>query len=324
MRALAATRENNEAFKRNRVWLVLMYLAAIVATGIIVAGTASAQRPKPAKKVTDPKLKPRRVTLKAKDGVQLNAFFFPSDKGKEAISVLLVHEWKGQASPYGPLVIALRDAGCAVLVPDYRGHGGSKEYINARGKEDTFNIAQMNTRDVESIISLDLEKAKAFLKEENDEENLNLNALVVIGVREGCVMAAHWTERDWNFPSVGRMKQGQDVKCLVLISPEKQIKGIAIDPPLSNANLIQLPMMIVAGKSSPEAAEAERVAKRVESAKKRIGKGVASGFELLMVDTPLSGPSLVNDVSGVIPAIAKFVKANVVISDDENPWIKRD
>ena len=321
MRALAAARENNEALKRHRVFVVLLYLAAIVVTGIVMTATASAQRPK---KRQDPKLKPRRVTLRAKDGVQLNAFFFPSDKGKEAISVLLVHDWKGQASPYGPLVIALRDAGCAVLVPDYRGHGDSKKYINASGEEHEFNIARMSKRDVEAIISLDLEKAKSFLKDENDKENLNLNALVVIGVREGCVMAAHWAARDWNFPSVGRIKQGQDVKCLVFISPKKQIKGIGIDPTLSNQNLIRLPIMIVAGESSPEASEAERVAKRVESLKKRMGRGVASGFELLMVDTPLSGASLVNDVSKVIPAIAKFVKSNVVISEGENPWVKRD
>lgn len=321
MQALAATRQNNETLKRQRIRAVLVYLVMILVTGFMMAATASAQRPK---KADDPKLKPRRVTLKAKDGVQLNAFFFPSDKGKEAISVLLVHEWKGQASPYGPLVVALRDAGCAVLVPDYRGHGGSKNYVNARGKEDTFNIAQMSRNDVESIIGFDLEKAKAFLKEENNKENLNLNALVVIGVREGCVMAAHWAQRDWGFPSVGRMKQGQDVKCLVFISPEKQIKGIGIDPTLNNMNLLQLPMMIVAGESSPEAAEAQRVGKRVEAVKKRMGRGEASGFELLMVDTPLSGPSLVNDVSVVTPAIVKFVKSNVVISNDENPWIKRD
>jgi len=321
MRALAAAREDNEASKRHRAFVVLLYFAAIVVTGIVMTAAASAQRPR---KAQDPKLKPRRVTLRAKDGVQLNAFYFPSDKGKEAISVLLVHDWKGQASPYGPLVIALRDAGCAVLVPDYRGHGGSKKYINARREEDEFNIARMSKRDVENIIGFDLEKAKSFLKDQNDEENLNLNALVVIGVREGCVMAAHWAQRDWNFPSVGRMKQGQDVKCLVFISPRKQIKGIGIDPTLTNRNLIRLPMMIVAGEDSPEASEARRVAKRVESLKKKIGRGVASGFELLMVDTPLGGASLVNDVSEVIPAIAKFVKSQVVISEEENPWIKRN
>ncbi len=120
------------------------------------------------------------------------------------------------------------------------------------------------------------------------------------------------------------MKQGQDVKALVFISPEKQVKGTGIDPTLGNANLLSLPMMIVAGENSPEADEAKRVAKRVEAMKKRMGRGEASGFELKMFDTTLSGPSLVNEHASVIPAITSFVKANVVIGDDENPWIERD
>ncbi len=194
MRAVAATRGNNVS-THMRVLMVLVYLAAIAA-----AATVSAQKPK---KAADPKLKPRTVTLKTKDGLQLRAFYFPSDKGKEAITVLLVHEWQGQASPYGKLVIALRNAGCAVLVPDYRGHGGSKEFVNARGDTQKFNIAQMSRQDVENIILLDLETAKGFLKDENNKGNLNLNALVVIGVREGCVMAAHWRSATGASPASG-------------------------------------------------------------------------------------------------------------------------
>ncbi len=294
--------------------MVLVYLAAIVA-----AATATAQRPKAAEK---PKFK--TITLKTKDGVQLRAFYFPSEEGKKAVTVMVVHEWQGQASPYYKLFLALQKAGCAVLVPDYRGHGGSKEYTNFRGESDKFNIAQMSKRDVENIINFDLEKAKSYLKGENNEGKLNLNALVVIGVREGCVMASHWAQRDWNFPSVGRMKQGQDVKALIFISPEKQIKGIGIDPTLTNQNLLRLPIMVLAGGKSPEADEAARIAKRVESMKKRIGKGEATGFSLNVPNTNLSGPSLVNDVSAVIPAIVNFIKSEVKISDDENPWIERD
>ena len=62
-------------------------------------------------------------------------------------------------------------------------------------------------------------------------------------------MASHWAARDWSFPSVGRMKQGQDVKALVMISPEKQIKGVAIDPVLKDPNLLNLPILIVRGKT---------------------------------------------------------------------------
>ncbi|MGI9474279.1 MAG: alpha/beta hydrolase [Rubripirellula sp.] len=311
MQVLAATSNGKELINRRRVLMVWVYLAAIV-----IATTAMGQK-------DDPKLKPRPVTLKTKDGLDLNAYYFPSDKGKEARTVLLVHEWQGQSSPYVKLVIALRDAGCAVLAVDYRGHGKSKHYTNARGEKDQFNIAQMSKRDVENIIAFDLEKAKGFLKKENNEGNLNLNALVVVGVGEGCVMAARWAQRDWSFPSVGRMKQGQDVKAMVFISPEKQIKGTGIDPTLTNQALLQLPIMIVAGSDSPEASEAKRIGKRIESMKKRMGRGQASGFDLKLLDTALSGPSLVNDFSVVIPAITNFVKSEVVISDEVNPWIER-
>ena len=294
--------------------MVLVYLAAVVA-----AATVTAQRPK-----TDDKPKFKTVTLKTKDGIPLRAFYFPSENGKEAVTVMIVHQWQGQASPYYKLCASLQKAGCAVLVPDYRGHGGSKEYTNARGETDKFSIAKMSKRDVENIIHFDLEKAKAYLKGENNEGKLNLNALVVIGVREGCVMAGRWAQADWSFPSVGRMKQGQDVKALIYISPEKQIKGIGIDPTLTNQNLLRLPMMIMAGGNSPEASEARRIAKRVESMKKRIGRGEATGFSLKMPNTTLSGPSLVNEVSAVIPAIVNFIKTEVTISDEENPWVDRD
>lgn len=322
MRVLAATKDGEQEIRRRCriVLMVLVYLSALV-----VCATAMGQRTgSKSKEPEDPRLKARPVTLKTKDGMELRAFYFPSEKKKEAPAVLLVHEWQGQASPYVKLVLALNKAGCAVLVPDYRGHGGSREYVNQRGEKAELDPAQMSRRDVEAIVGLDLEKAKGFLKDENNDGYLNLNALVVIGVREGCVLGMQWAKRDWGFPSVGRIKQGQDVKALVLISPEKQVKGLSAESALTDINLVRLPMMIVAGTDSPEAAEARRIANRVEGVKKRIGRGEASGFDLQMVDTALSGPSLVNDVASVVPAIVKFVTSEVEISDSANPWIARE
>jgi alpha-beta hydrolase superfamily lysophospholipase len=344
-------RDHENRQRLHRLFMFLVYLAAIVVSATAMGQTpkpptgtapsAKPQNPKPPataapapttrapvaqaskSKAQDPKFKPREVTLNTKDGIELRAFYFPSEKGKEAPTVLLIHEWQGQASPYSKLVTALNKAGCAVLVPDYRGHGGSREYTDARGQKAEFNLAQMSRRDVEAIIGLDLEKAKGFLKDENNDEMLNLNALVVIGVGEGCVMAAQWAMRDWAFPSVGRVKQGQDVKALVLISPEKQVKGIPIDPAATDPNLIRLPMMIVAGTDSPEAAEANRLAKRIEGLKTKLGRGEATGFQLSLANTELSGPSLVNDFPSVIPAIVKFVTSEVVVNEETNPWVNR-
>lgn len=311
MRVVATTRDEVHRKRLSRWIMCVVYLVSIA-----VAGTVCAQR-------DDEQRKPRKVTLKTKDGLELRAYYFPSPEGKKATTVLLVHEWEGQASPYTKLVVALRDAGCAVLVPEYRGHGGSAEFTNARGKKDQFNIATMNRRDVEAIITYDLETSKAFLKEENDEELLNLNALVVVGVREGCVMAAHWAKRDWSFPSLGSVKQGQDVKALIFISPEKQVKGIGIDPAINHPTIYSLPIMIVAGGNGPDAAEAKRLAKKLEGQKRRIGQGEASGFESKLMRTNLSGPSLVNGAP-VIPGIVSFIKDNVDASSEANRWIKRD
>ncbi len=193
MRAIAASRNSNTCSSRHQVLMIMVYLLAIVAATTVAAQNKPRTKPKE-------KPKPRPVTLKTIDGIKLRAFYFPSDQEKKAIPVLLIHEWQGQASPYVKLVVALNDAGCAVLVPDYRGHGGSREYTDARGETKEFNIAQMSKRDIESIIAFDMEKAKGFLKEENNKGALNLNALVVIGIREGCVMAAPLDTTRLEFP----------------------------------------------------------------------------------------------------------------------------
>lgn len=267
----------------------------------------------------------RTEILKVRDGVRLRSFYFPADAedGKKVIPVLVIHEWQGQASPYYKLYLALQKAGCAVFVMDYRGHGGSAEYVDRRGTKKQFNVAQMSRRDIMNIINLDIETAKAFLKRENNAGNLNLNALVVVGIGEGAVMAARWAQRDWSFPSVGTKKQGQDVKALVYISPEKQVKGIAIEPTLKDPFLIRLPIMIVTGNSGSSAAEAKRIGKRIEAMKRRLGGGTVSRFEMKTVNTTLSGPALVNDVSAVIPAITKFITSQVPVSDEVNTWVRR-
>lgn len=314
--------DNQTAKQISRRRLIAIYSMMLMAVGMFVlAGsmTANGQRAG-AKK--DEKLKPRVVKLKTKDAVEISAFYVPSAKGKDAVTIMLVHEWQGQASPYGPLVASFQKAGFAVLVPDYRGHGGSTKYTDRRGTVKTFDLSRMSKIDVQNIVLMDIEKSKGFLKEENNEGNLNLNALVMVGVREGCVMAANFAQRDWSFPSIGRMKQGQDVKGLVLISPDSQVKGIAIDPVLRDPNILRLPILIVGGKDNPESKDTNRIARRIEGTKQRAGGGEASGFGFEMLDTSLTGPSLANEKS-VIAKIVEFIQNEVPVSDSENPWVDR-
>ncbi|MBD54764.1 MAG: alpha/beta hydrolase [Rhodopirellula sp.] len=319
MRVFAATNDGAAYRLGRRCWAIVLFVSVMILSPIAFAPIACAQDDKD----EEPKL--RTVELKTKDGMRLRAFYLPSNKGKAAKTVLLVHEWKGQASPYGKLVSALRDAGCAVLVPDYRGHGGSREQLTSKGTKAEMDTSKMSKRDIENIVKYDLEKAKSFLKGENDSESLNLNAMVVIGVGEGCVMAAHWAARDWKWPTVGRIKQGRDVKGLVFISPTKQAKGVPIDPIFSGRSvLVQLPIMVVSGTESPNAEDAERIANRIEASKKKLQRGGdAKGFEYKRYNTALMNASLVKDIPAVIPAITKFIETEVKVSDTRNPWVSR-
>lgn len=279
---------------------------------------------RPSDRPDDPDLSPRTVTLRTHDGLSLRAFYFPSAKGKRAIPVLLVHEWGGQGSPYSGLVEALREAGCAVLVPEYRGHGGSREQVDVRGNAVTLDPGAMRRFDALAVVNADLEAARSFLKDENNEGRLNLNALAVIGVGEGALLAAHWVIADWRFPSIGAKKQGQDVKALVMVSPQRNFMGIGIDPILRDPAFLALPVMVMAGADSPEAAEAERIARQLESMKRRVGRGRALRFAQVMPGTNLSGPRLINDVPEVIPAIVRFVTTEIDTSPEQTPWIERN
>ncbi len=106
-----------------------------------------------------------------------------------------------------------------------------------------------------------METVKGFLREENDAEKLNLNALVLIGVQDGCVIAMNWAALDWNWPNIPGKKQGQDVKSLVLISPVKLLEGVTYEPLLKNSIVSRMPILILAGETSPEAEEAQRLDK---------------------------------------------------------------
>lgn len=269
------------------------------------------------------KAKPAMQTLElmTKDGVKLRAFYFPSDKGKEAVPVIVVHEWEGQASPYLALVKSLNNAGCAVIVPELRGHGGSRENGPA-GKP--FDIARMGKVDVANIIGGDMEAVKSHLRRENDEGKLNLNALVLIGVRQGAVIAAHWAVGDLNFPSIGKLKQGQDVKALVLISPEKTLKGYSLDETLRDRLLWQLPFLVIVGQTSPQFPDTDRFYKRLDSMKKKATKGLAVNLELDAVATSLSGHALVTESPGVIDKVTGFLKTQLIDRSAKIPWVDRE
>lgn len=294
---------------RTFVWVAI----AILAT----SGTAIGQNNRTAKKDD---LKPRLETLKTRDGVPLACGYFPSDKGKEAVPVVIIHHWKGSAPPFLPLAEALQKAGCAVITPDLRGHGMSNKYMDVRGTEQEFNFSRMNRKDVGAMINVDLETVKKFLREENDDEKLNLNALTLVGIGEGAILAANYAVVDWNFPDVSSKKQSKDVRAIVAISPARTVEGFKYDIAARHPLVSRLPWLIVVGGDSPQASEAERLHGQLD--RLRLSGG---GFpvELKTVASNLSDDQLVRGSKEVIPAVVDFVKSQVIENQKNFPWISR-
>ena len=270
------------------------------------------------KKKEKPPMQP--LDLVTADGVQIRAYYFPSTVGKEAIPVIVVHEFESQAGAYAGLVRKLSDLGCAVIVPDLRGHGASRP--QATTEKSKVDLSKMTKVDVLATITGDLEAVKKFLVLENNAERLNLNALAMVGIGEGAVIAGQWAMRDLNFPSTGTIKQGQDVKAMVLVSPRRSHKGVSLEDALNDPLLATLPFLIVVGNESPHLGDAERLVKKLETAKKRITRGEPVGLTLSPVKSSLTGKQLVSDVPDTVTKIAAFLD-QLVKNAPRIPWVER-
>ncbi len=201
----------------------------------------SPQRPpaaQPAKRPASPAAKrgeklpgPQEISgsqLQTRDGVSLSATFFPGPegKGKESVPVLLLHNWKSSRKEFAVLAPELQKKGCAVLVPDLRGHGASKTQIvvgRGRPREEKLDAAKFRANDYTNMAKYDMGALRSFLVKRNNAGELNLNKLVIVGSEMGAAVAMVWAAYDWTIPNYEHagIKQGQDVKALVLISPKR-------------------------------------------------------------------------------------------------------
>jgi pimeloyl-ACP methyl ester carboxylesterase len=192
--------------------------------------------------------KPKEMVLLTNDGLRLAATYYPSAKGKDTVPVILLHMYKGSGSDYAGLASLLQQLGHAVLVPDLRGHGGSTQF---QGTQVPLSAENMSRTDFTRMVTSDMEALKDFLREENNGGHLNIEKLCLVGAEMGASVALTWTQLDWSRPPVGVYKLGQDVKALVLISPEWSTPGLPLKPVLTRSNArfpLTDPLLINAAK----------------------------------------------------------------------------
>jgi len=216
----------------------------------------AAEDPKDAKNGAEEPPEPIVVPLETRDGVHLKATYYAGTKGNKTVPIVILHQWKGNRGEYKDLALALQKKGHAVLVPDLRGHGESTVQVRGRQKIE-LSSARISKNDLQLMIREDMEAVRDFLFERNNEDELNLNKLGLIGVEMGSVVAANWAWYDWNRDPLTTYQNGRDVKALMLVSPDWSIRGQSLAPAIDNAKLQEkLSILLMAGAKDKKALEA--------------------------------------------------------------------
>jgi pimeloyl-ACP methyl ester carboxylesterase len=233
---------------------------------LLAAATGAAiAQPAPSAKAEEQQKLPAMVDvggaeLQTRDGVLLRAAYYPSLKGKAAVPVILLHMWKGDRKEYLYLAPYLQKRGHAVLVPDLRGHGDSTKQ-RVGNLERTLDALRLSPADFAGMVQFDMEALKAYLVKKNNDGELNIEKLCVVGAEMGASVAIDWARLDWSWPALGGRRQGQDVKALVLITPQWGFPGLTIRAALSDPSVLrELSILIIAGSDDARAvSEATRM-----------------------------------------------------------------
>ena len=171
-----------------------------------------------------------------------------------------------------------------------------------------------------------------MLVEKNDEEELNLNALCVVGAGEGGLIALNWSVFDWNFASTATLKQGQDVKAIGLLSPAYSFKGITVKDALIHPVVgKQLSIFLAVGKKDAKSiTDAKRIHQTLAGFHPKPGpaseeRRAEEDFYYFEKDTNLAGTDLLEKTLKTPRDFADFLTRRIAahLDDDNFEWVDR-
>lgn len=204
------------------MWAVLL----LSATG------ASAQPTKVTLAAPEPK------TLKTGDEFSIKTTYYASPKGRESAPVILLHDKDGNRFIWqNGFAEVLQKEGFAVITVDLRHHGESRRDPPAAGVKPP--PVKLVPADFDAMWKQDLPAVKKFLMSEHHDEKLNINKLAIVGPGMGATVAAAFAGADALMKPYAdaaaieaRTPRGQDVRGLVLLSPDTKVPKLPISEPL--------------------------------------------------------------------------------------------
>lgn len=200
-------------------------------------------------------------SLMTKDGAEIRITYFATKGGKDAPVIVMLHGRAGNRLVWQPLAESFADQGYAVVTVDLRKHGESSGGPgsttggagNAGGK-----ASALKAPEIQAMVAFDMEAVKRFLFDEHQRGALNMTKLGIVASDFSCGVALAFTELDWakepydDAPLLAqRTPRGQDVRALVLISPEAAVPGIAVSQLAAVARNLGVPALVAYGSKDP-------------------------------------------------------------------------
>ncbi|HEY5313067.1 MAG TPA: alpha/beta hydrolase [Pirellulales bacterium] len=268
---------------------------------------------------------PVEVTLTTRDKVEIRCTYFGGTHKKDSVPVILLHQSGGNRHDWDDLAVYLQKTyGFAVIAPDLRGHGNS---TNFNGQK--VLAANMPLSQYPLMVTNDMEAVNQYLIERNNNGELNINKLSVVGAEMGAVVGMLWTLLDWSQPVLTTGKQGQDVKAVFMISPPFVFKNLSMQEltqpgPAQSAVRKQVSIYLAVGKSDPKALRnANRIYNLFEPAHKAaMGDPQTRDLFYEQLDTRLQGMKLIEEKSLKLGEhVGDFI--DVRAAGQSYPWVVR-
>ena len=274
----------------------------------------------------------RAETASAPDAFPIRFSYYPAvaDKNPDGLSeagvIILLHgdkgsriNWDSGSAPAGQPTFpaVLQEQGYAVVTVDLRKHGQSV----IEGREDP-----LQPDDYAKMAAGDLKAVKDFLQKEHQEKKLNMGKMAIVGAGFSAPVAVAFAQFDWeqnphdDSPVLAlRTPRGQDVKAIILLSPDAAAGRLHTSRSLGFLNKKGLAFQFIVGKQDG----ADKAA--AKTCFKACGGGTKNAegrVELLEPDMKDRGTDLLGKDPQIVEVpMLKFLDAH--IKKLTIPWVDR-
>ncbi|MFI4874020.1 MAG: hypothetical protein ACIALR_01695, partial [Blastopirellula sp. JB062] len=130
--------------------------------------------------------------------------------------------------------------------------------------------------------------------------------------------------KDWNWPILAGLKQGQDVKALVMVSPDTTFKGFSAVQALNQPALQnKISIMLVAAEDSRDYNAAKQIERQLSRGRLNASADSRDLFLATKSGDAKGTALLMNPAVNVLRDIKYLIDNRIIARSDEFPWRDR-